>query len=166
MPLVPLLFAIGGATLAASLFAPWFEVTAVEFSGFEPPDPATVDRISDGLRQTGWEWWDVADVPLFLLGAGLVALAIYDAVRHRVPAPALAVAALLTAAGLAVVLGWGFSGDAVAFPDGALGEAAGEVRFDRSRAGGQWVALTGLLVALAALGAGWRERRAAAATPP
>jgi hypothetical protein len=160
MPLVPILLAIGGVTLAASLFATWFDVTGtLEFSGFEQPSGAQLEELSAQLAQTGWEFWDGGDVALFLLGAGLVALATYDAVRHQVPHPVLAAAGVLCAIALGILLAEGFSGDVVTLVEGSLGEAAGEVRVTRDRAGGQWVALIGLVVALIGLGLGWRERR-------
>ena len=160
MPVVPILLAIGGVTLAASLFATWFDVAGtVAFSGFEQPSGAQLEALSDQLAQTGWEFWDGGDIALFVLGAGLVALAAYDAVRHQVPHPVLAAAAVLCAIALGILLAEGFSGDVVTLVEGSLGEAAGEVRVSRDRAGGQWVALIGLVVALIGLGLGWRERR-------
>ena len=68
-------------------------------------------------------------------------------------------AGLLCAVALGVLLADGFTADSIALVEGSLGENAGEVRVTRERAGGQWVALIGLLVALAGLGLGWRERR-------
>jgi hypothetical protein len=160
MPLVPILLAIGGVTIAASLFATWFDVSGtLEFSGFEQPSGAQLEDLSEQLGQTGWEFWDGGDVALFVLGAGLVALATYDAVRHQVPHPVLAAAGVLCAIALGILLAEGFSGDVVTLVEGSLGEAAGEVRVSRDRAGGQWVALVGLVVALIGLGLGWRERR-------
>ena len=157
LPLVPILLAVGGTLLGASLFATWFDVgvEGVRFSGFAPPPASELEAFA----QTGWEFWDGGDVALLVLAAGLLALAVYDAVRHEVPHRALAAAGLLCAVALGVLLADGFSGDLIVFPEGSLGENAGEVRIVRDRAGGQWVALIGLLVALAGLGVGWRERR-------
>lgn len=160
MPLVPILLAIGGVTLAASLFATWFDVAGtLEFSGFEPPSRAQLEQLVDTFGQSGWEFWDGGDIALFALGLGLVGLAAYDAVRHQVPHPVLAGTGVLCAVVLAILLADGFAGDTVTLVEGSLGENVGEVRVERGRAGGQWVALIGLVVALAGLGLGWRERR-------
>jgi hypothetical protein len=162
MPLVPILLAIGGVTVAASLFATWFDVSGtVAFSGFEQPSGAQLEALSDQLGQTRWEFWDGGDVALFVLGLGLVGLATYDAVRHEVPHPVLMAAGVLCAIALGIVVAEGFTGDVVTLVEGSLGEAAGEVRITRERAGGQWVALIGLVVTLIGLGLGWRERRPA-----
>jgi hypothetical protein len=158
-PFVPILLAIGGVTLCASLFATWFGVQRGSFSGVQGPSTSQIRALTEAFDQTGWEYWDGGDVALFVLGAGLVALATYDAVRHQVPHPVLALAAFLCAIALGVLLAEGFSGDRVLLVEGTLGEAAGQVVVDRSRAGGQWVALIGLVVALGGLGLGWRERR-------
>jgi hypothetical protein len=160
MPLVPILLAIGGVTLAASLFATWFDVSGtVAFSGFEQPSGAQLEALSEQLAQTGWEFWDGGDVTLFVLGIGLVVLATYDAVRHQLPHPVLLAVGVLCAIALGILLAEGFNGDVVTLVEGSLGEAAGEVRITRERAGGQWVALIGLVVTLIGLGLGWRERR-------
>lgn len=160
MLLVPIPLAIGGVLLCASLFATWFDVAGpLEYSGFEEPSRSEVARITAELAQTGWEFWNGGDVALFLLGAGLIGLAIYDAVVHRVPWPVLAVAALLCATALGIVLADGFTGDTVTFVEGSFGEGAGEARIARDRAGGQWVALIGIGVALLGLALGWNERR-------
>jgi hypothetical protein len=166
MPTVPLLLAIGGVTLAASLFATWFDVTVVSFSGFEPPTGAALDAVREQLDQTGWEFWDGGDVAFFALGLGLVALAAYDAARRRVPHPVLAAAGVLCAVALVIVAAEGFDGDTVALVEGTLGEGAGAARIARGRAGGQWVAVVGLVVALIGLGLGWRERRPGPAGQP
>jgi hypothetical protein len=161
LPLVPILLAIGGVLVGASLFATWFDVgvEGVRFSGFEPPAASEVEAVRASLAQTGWEFWDGGDAALLLLGIGLVGLAIFDAVRHEVPHRVLFAAGLLCAVALGVLLADGFTGDSIALVEGSLGENAGEVQVTRERAGGQWVALIGLLVALAGLGLGWRERR-------
>ena len=96
-----------------------------------------------------------------MLGLGLIALATYDAVRHEVPHPVLMAAGVLCAIALGILVAEGFTGDVVTLVEGSLGEAAGEVRITRERAGGQWVALIGLVVTLIGLGLGWRERRPA-----
>ena len=155
LPLVPLLLAVGGVTLAASLFATWFDVTAGAFSGFEQP---SIQQLAQ-FDQSGWEFWDGGDIALFALGTGLVLLALYDAVRHEVPHPVLAAAAVLCAIALGILLADGFTGDSVQLIEDILGEGTGEVRLERTRAGGQWVALIGLVIALIGLGLGWRERR-------
>jgi hypothetical protein len=165
MPTVPILLAIGGVTLAASLWATWFDVTLVSFSGFERPSGEALAAVRDQLDQTGWEFWDGGDVAFFLLGVGLVALAAYDAIRRRVPHPVLGAAAVLCAVALGILLAEAFDGDTVALVEGSLGEGAGAARIDRGRAGGQWVALIGLVVALIGLGLGWRERRPGPAPP-
>ena len=154
-PVVPILLAIGGVTLCASLFATWFEVQSGSFTGVEAPSSSQIRALS----QSGWEYWDGGDVALFVLGFGLAALGVYDAARHQVPHPVLGVAAFFCAIALGVLLAEGFQGDRVVLLEGTLGEAAGEVIVDRSRGGGQWVALVGLVVALGGLGLGWRERR-------
>jgi hypothetical protein len=159
LPFVPILLAIGGVTLCASLFATWFEVQRGSFSGVQGPSSSQIRDLADQFDQTGWQYWDGGDVALFCLGAGLVVLATYDAVRHQVPHPVLALAAFFCAIALGVLLADGFSGDRVLLVEGTLGEATGQVIVDRTRAGGQWVALIGLVVALGALGLGWRERR-------
>ena len=159
LPFVPLLLAIGGVTLAASLFATWFDVTAGSFSGFEDPSPSQIEAIRAQFDQSGWQFWDGGDVALFVLGVGLALLALYDAVRHEVPHPVLAAAAVLCAIALGILLADGFTGDSVQLLEGVISEATGEVRIERSRAGGQWVALIGLVVALIGLGLGWQERR-------
>ena len=160
IPLVPLLLAIGGVTLAASLFATWFDVTAGAFSGFEAPSMAQIDEVRERYGQSGWDFWDGGDVTLFVLGAGLAALALYDAVRHEVPHPVLAAAGVLCAIALGIVLADGFTGDSVTL---LLDEGTGQVVIERARAGGQWVATVGLVVALVGLVLGWRERRPDAA---
>lgn len=157
---VPIPLAIGGVLLCASLFATWFDVSGtLEYSGFEQPSRSEVERVTAELAQSGWEFWDGGDVSLFVLGAGLIALAIYDAVVHRVPWVVLAVAAVLCAIALGVLLADGFTGDTVTLVEGSFGDGVGEARIARDRAGGQWVALIGLLAALIGLGLGWRERR-------
>jgi hypothetical protein len=156
LPTVPLLLAVGGATLCASLFARWFDVTAGSFSGFQAPSPSQVEDVREQFDQNGWQFWDGGDVALFLLGAGLAALALFDAVRHEVPHPVLGAAGVLCAIALGILLADGFTGDVVQV---FLGEGAGDARIERTRAGGQWVALIGLVVALLGLGLGWRERR-------
>lgn len=159
--LVPIPLAIGGVLLCASLFATWFDVAGtLEYSGFEEPSRSEVARVTAQLAQTGWEFWDGGDVSLFVLGVGLITLAIYDAVVHRVPWVVLAVAALLCAAALGIVLADGFTGDTVTLVEGSFTEdGVGEARVPRDRAGGQWVAVIGIGVALLGLGLGWRERR-------
>jgi hypothetical protein len=168
LPVVPLLLAVGGVTLAASLFATWFDVTAGAFSGFEGPSRQQIDEIRTQFDQSGWQFWDGGDASLFALGIGLALLALYDAVRHEVPHPALAAAGVLCAIALGILLADGFSGDSVVLLEGALGEGTGQVRIERTRAGGQWLALIGLVIALIGLGLGWRERRPdpGAAAPP
>ena len=161
LPVVPLLLAIGGVTLATSLFASWFEVTAGAFSGFEGPSAAQIEAVRRQFDQSGWEFWDGGDVALFLLGLGLALLAVYDAVRHEVPHPILAAVGVLCAIALGILLADGFTGDSVQLLEGSLGEGSGVVTIERTRAGGQWVALIGLVVALIGLGLGWRERRPA-----
>ena len=159
LPLVPLLLAIGGVTLAASLFATWFDVTAGAFSGFEGPSAAQIEDVRERFDQNGWQFWDGGDVTLFAIGIGLALLALYDAVRHEVPHPALAATGVLCAIALGIVVADGFTGDSIQLLDGALGEGTGQVVIERTRAGGQWVALVGLVVALIGLVLGWRERR-------
>ena len=160
MPVVPILLAIGGATLGASLFATWFDLGGtLEFSGFREPSAERVEAVRSALSQSGWEFWDGGDVALFGLAVGLLALAAFDAVRHEVPHPVLGAAAVLCAVALGILLADGFTGDTVFLVEGTLGAGVGEARVQRERAGGQWVALIGLLVALAGLGLGWRERR-------
>jgi hypothetical protein len=166
LPFVPILLAIGGATLCASLFATWFEVQRGSFTGVEGPSSSQIRELAETFSQSGWDYWDGGDVALFLLGLGLVLLATYDAVRHQVPHPVLAVAALFCAIALGILLADGFAGDRVLLVEGTLGEATGQVVVDRTRAGGQWVALIGLVVALAGLGLGWRERRPDGADTP
>jgi hypothetical protein len=163
LPFVPILLAVGGVTLAVSLFATWFEIRQGAFTGVEEPSREQIRELARTFDQTGWEWFHGGDVALFALGAALAALGIYDAVRHELPHPLLAVVALLCAIALVFVVADGFEGDRVTLVEGTLGDATGTVIVDRTRAGGQWVAVIGLVVALAALGAGWRERRPAAA---
>jgi hypothetical protein len=165
LPVVPLLLAVGGVTLCASLFATWFEVERGAFSGVEGPSSSQIREIVATFDQTGWEYWHGGDVALFLLGLAVAALGIYDAVRHEVPHPVLGVAAFVCAIALGVVVAEGFNGDRVVLVEGVLGEAVGEVIVDRSRGGGQWVALIGLVVALGGLALGWRERRPDAQAP-
>mgnify|MGYP004616020187 CR=1 FL=1 len=100
LPFVPILLAIGGATLCVSLFPRWFEVQRGSFTGVEGPSSSQIRELAEAFSQTGWEYWDGGDVALFVLGFGLVALATFDAVRHEVPHPVLAVAALFCAAAL------------------------------------------------------------------
>ena len=145
---MPILLAIGGVTLGASLFATWFEVQRGSFSGVEGPSSSQIRELAETFSQTGWEYWDGGDVALFVLGVGLDALAIYDAVRHEVPHPVLAVAAFFCAIALGVLLAEGFAGDRVVLDRGDARRAAGQVIVDRTRGGGQWVALIGLVVAL------------------
>ena len=166
LPFVPILLAIGGVTLCSSMFATWFEVQRGSFSGVEGPSSSQIRELAETFSQSGWEYWDGGDIALFALGFGLVALAIYDAVRHEVPHPVLAVAAFFCAIALGVLIAEGFQGDRVLLIEGTLGEAAGEIIVDRSRGGGQWVALIGLVVALGGLSLGWRERSERAAPPP
>ena len=164
-PIVPILLAIGGVTLCASLFATWFEVQRGSFSGVEGPSSSQIRELAETFSQNGWEYWDGGDIALFVLGLGVALLGIYDAVRHEVPHPVLGVAAFFCAIALGVLLAEGFDGDRVVLVEGTLGEAAGQIIVDRSRAGGQWVALIGLVVALGGLGLGWRERRPDDAEP-
>ena len=42
LPFVPILLAIGGVTLCASLFATWFEVQRGSFSGVEGPSSSQI----------------------------------------------------------------------------------------------------------------------------
>lgn len=161
MPVVPILLAIGGAALAVSLFATWFEIRQGAFTGVEAPSSTQIRELAETFDRTGWEYFHGADVALFALGVALAALGIYDAVRHELPHPLLAVMGLLCAVALVFVVADGFDGDRVTLVDGALGESAGTVIVDRTRAGGQWVAAIGLVVALAAIVPAWRERRPA-----
>jgi hypothetical protein len=150
---------MGGVTLCVSLFATWFEIRQGSFSGFEGPSQEQIRDLAARFDETGWQAFHGGDVALFVLGAALAALGIYDAARHEVPHPVLAVMALFCAIALAFVIADGFHSDQVHLIEGQLGEGAGQLIVDRTRAGGQWVAVIGLVVALAALGAGWRERR-------
>jgi hypothetical protein len=159
MPVVPILLAIGGAALAVSLFATWFEIRQGAFTGVEGPSAAQIRALSETFDQTGWEYFHGADIALFALGLAFAGLGIYDAVRHELPHPLLAVMGLLCAVALIFVIADGFDGDRVTLVDGTLGETAGTVIVDRTRAGGQWVAAIGLVVALAAIVPAWRERR-------
>ena len=166
LPFVPILLAIGGVTLCSSLFATWFEVQRGSFSGVEGPSSSQIRQLAETFSQSGWEYWDGGDVALFVLGFGLTLLAIYDAVRHEVPHPVLAVAAFFCAIALGILLAEGFAGDRVVLIEGTLGESAGQVVLDRTRGGGQWVALIGLVVALGGLSLGWRERSERDGGPP
>jgi hypothetical protein len=166
LPFVPILLAIGGVTVCASLFATWFEVQRGSFSGVEGPSSSQIRALAETFSQSGWEYWDGGDIALFVLGLGVAALGVYDAVRHEVPHPVLALAAFFCAIALGILLAEGFEGDRVVLVEGTLGEAAGQVIVDRSRGGGQWVALIGLVVALGGLGLGWRERRPEPAPTP
>jgi hypothetical protein len=165
MPLVPILLAIGGVTLVASLFATWFEIRQGAFTGVESPSRQQIRELAANFDESGWEFFGGGDIALFVLGLGLAALGIYDAARHEVPHPLLAVLGLACAIALVVVVTDGFNGDRVTLVEGTLGEAAGTVIVDRTRAGGQWVAVIGLVVALAGLAAGWRERRPSGSAP-
>ena len=159
LPFVPILLAIGGVTLGASLFATWFEVQRGSFTGVEGPSSSQIRSLAETFSQSGWEYWDGGDVGLFALGLALAALGVYDAVRHEVPHPVLAVMAFFCAIALGILAAEGFEGDRVVLIEGTLGESVGQVIVDRSRGGGQWVALIGLVVALGGLALGWRERR-------
>lgn len=166
LPFVPILLAIGGVTLCASLWATWFEIQRGSFSGVEGPSSSQIRELAETFKQSGWEYWDGGDIALFVLGFGLAALGVYDAVRHEVPHPVLAVSAFFCAIALGVLLAEGFGGDRVVLIEGTLGESVGQVIVDRSRGGGQWVALIGLVVALGGLSLGWRERSERDAPPP
>lgn len=159
MPVVPILLAIGGAALAVSLFATWFEIRQGSFSGVEGPSAEQIRTLAETFDQTGWEYFHGADAALFALGVAFALLGIYDAVRHELPHPLLAVMGLLCALALVFVVADGFGTDQVTLLDGELGETVGTVVVDRTRAGGQWVAAVGLAVALAAIVPAWRERR-------
>ena len=159
LPLVPITLAIGGVALAVSLFATWFEIRQGAFSGFESPSREQIRSLAATFDQTGWQFYDGADIALVALGAALAALGVYDAVRHEVPHPVLALMGLFCVVALVFVIADGFNGDRVTLVEGQLGAGAGQVVVDRSRAGGQWVAVIGLLVALAGIAGGWWERR-------
>ena len=166
LPFVPILLAIGGVTLCSSLFATWFEVQRGSFSGVEGPSSSQIRELAETFSQSGWEYWDGGDIALFVLGFLLACLGVYDAVRHEVPHPVLAATAFFCAIALGVLLAEGFAGDQVVLIEGAVGESAGQVVLDRSRGGGQWVALIGLVVALGGLSLGWRERSERDGGPP
>ena len=112
-----LILALAAAVLVFSLFIPWRE----------PADDlilfGAIDRLGD-LSQTGWERWDVLDIVLVALAAGLL---VWAARPNRVLGIMLGVAGLVAAGFIALN---GFDGGAQVDPGlgpfvamGALGTA-------------------------------------------
>jgi hypothetical protein len=85
--------ALGGAALLASLFLPWYErpaATCIQIVGQDCPGPA---------RFSAWEALAANDVILALAAAAAIALLVVTATQ-RVPAVPIALAGLVTLAGI------------------------------------------------------------------
>ena len=118
-----LVVALASAVLVFSLFIPWRE-QADDLILF-----GAVDRLPE-LSQTGWERWELLDIALVALAAGLM---VWAARPNRILGMALGVAGLLVAGGIALN---GFDGG---------------VQFDPGL--GPFVAMGALGIAVAALAA-------------